>query len=67
MPRTKDASRYADLAKDQVLEAYFLVRDELKAKTDVLDGLQGEVDELQRRFGNLYKAATSLGVDDSEL
>jgi hypothetical protein len=67
MPRTKDATRHTELARAQVIEAYFLVRDELRAKSRLLGDLTGEVEELQSQFENLTLAAEGLGVPDKEL
>jgi septal ring factor EnvC (AmiA/AmiB activator) len=63
MARTKDALRHAGLARDQVREAYLLVRDELRRTSRDRDELTSRINELQDQFNDLSEAATALGMD----
>jgi len=67
MARTKDITRHADLAANQVAEALELVWNELSSKQAELERVTLEVEDLNSRFARLRDAALALNIDISNL
>lgn len=67
MPRKKDAELHASLAKDQVFEAYKLVRDEWADAQERARSLMNRRDDLLVRLEELRAAAKALGITEADL
>jgi len=67
MPRRKDSTLHASLAKDQVLEAFKLIRaDFLQAQEDQTR-VGGRVADLKIKHDQLRNAAIQLGIHPDNL
>lgn len=67
MPRRKDAMLHASQAKEQVLEAFKLVRADYEEAVGDKHRVSERVNQLKKKHDELRNAALQLGISSDDL